>query len=139
MAWPISLHHNIRIALLAGLAPVWAACADFVGPSSSPRVAIEVRPGRVVIANRSSDPIYTFVVGRGQSVSLLWGPCVEATCGQIAVAAERVVAVPSERVHSSESEVLVYWWTATRTASGARVPSRVHSQVVTLDHSGPGA
>lgn len=136
MAWPVTLRRGLWIALLVGLPAVGTACADPAGVS--PRVAIAVEPGRVVIANRSAEPIHTYVIGRAQSISVLWGPCVEANCGQVAVDAEYVVTIPSALVHSTETEALVYWWTSTRTASGARVPSRVHSQVVTLEHSRPG-
>jgi hypothetical protein len=117
-------------AWLTIIALASVACADSTGPINLHGVNVWSKSDAVVIANFSSEPIYSFAIGRDLAAVTDWGPCVDATCGLLE--SGQIRSTPNSQFASSETSVIVYWWTAERTSAGERVAGPIQVAIVQL-------
>lgn len=98
---------TLRVVVLA----LSAACSSATGPVSIGGVIADAKLGAIFIQNRTSQPVYTFVVGRNASALVDWIACSDpAKCAAIHPGQTRTEPYPQGVVAQNETEALVYWW-----------------------------
>ena len=106
------------------------ACASPAAPVEIDGVEAAVRDGEIEITNWTSEPVFTFVIGRELAARALWGPCADATkCPPIPPGGQRRVAFPA-----GEDEALVNWWHAVAARDGALRPDSIRVGIVRREH-----
>ena len=128
----------VRIVATLGLAIAPMGCtAVATEPAGDADVqAVAVRTGseatRIAVTNRTSQPVFTIILGRNASALVLWGACADAAqCPSIAPGATRV-QTPEGIDGTAETEAVVHWWHAVRGADGVMRPDSIRSFVVKL-------
>ena len=102
------------------------SCASPAAPVEIGGVEAVVQGGEIEITNWTSEPVFTFVIGRELAALALWGPCVDAAkCPPIPAGGQRRVAFPA-----GEKEALVYWWHAVPARDGSLRPDSIRAGVV---------
>lgn len=132
------LQSLVRIVAVFGIAIAPIACTSVAtapaGDAHVEAVPLLARGGapRVAVTNRSSQPIFTVVLGRNASALMLWAACVDAAeCAPIAPGATRL-ETPAMIAGMAETEAVVHWWHAVRGADGVVRPDSVRSVIVRL-------
>lgn len=112
---------------------VAVACNTPFGLRESNGVSVSAGNQQVIVTNKSSSPIFTFVIGRQIEARTDWIPCVdEVRCAPIQVGESRVYPYKTIMRESGEKEVVVRWWHVVRDEAGLARPSDFGSLVVTL-------
>ena len=96
-------------------------------------VVARVRPGELEIANLTSRPAYTFVIGREASALVDWIPCTNPqTCDGIEPRESTRVPYPGPHIEPGEKEALVYWWHLVPAAGNGFAPDSIRVGIVDL-------
>lgn len=101
-----------------------------VSPTSEgKRVTVTTTDDALVVANRTNEPIWTFVAGQQALTTMLWAPTIDGD----GIPPEGTKSIPISEIPKGpdEQEVIVYWWHA-MTQDGERVPGEIQSIVVDL-------
>jgi hypothetical protein len=132
--------HLVRRSLLvAGVVGVLTGCGrDPVAPQTSGPLRITPIPSAatLVVANRGTEPVFTFIVGRNASAVINWAPCWDAErCAPILPGAQLTVpyaALAGGASSMPETEAIVYWWHAPPSGTTQLSTEDLHSAVVRL-------
>jgi hypothetical protein len=110
---------------------VFASCSSPVEPRSIKleQVTFSARAPYMHITNRTSAPVYTFIVGRNASAFVDWFPCVSEECPSIPPLKTVSKHYNDANIDANETEALVYWWHA-EVVGGERRAGVVRSGVV---------
>jgi hypothetical protein len=118
------------VAVLVSLAGCGTATFSLGGP-----LAIRAGAGDLQLENRTSAPVYTFVIERETAAVANWAPCTNpATCEAIAPGQQRRIAyddIPG--YEPGDDEAIVYWWHLIPAPGGGFATDSMRSEVVPLD------
>lgn len=121
----------------APTAPVTSAgeCGSFAATVEDAGLRVTANPSGVHVTNRTTRPVFPFVIGRRFSAHANWGACVEpAQCPPLAPGETRTFPTPQPHAATGylpEHEALVYWWHRAEHPDGAR-PDSIRGLLVPL-------
>ena len=109
-----------------------AACRDPLAPNQVAVVNLAtVRT--IVVANRTSTPVFVMVIGRNQMTVIDYLMCADPDrCNPIAPGASRKYDYPGPFGGAAEKEAVVSWWHSTRGSDGNYRVVDVGGKVVPL-------
>lgn len=95
-----------------------AACRDPMAPN---QVTVVIVPSArtIVVANRTSTPVFVMVIGRNLMTVVDYMMCADPDrCNPIAPGASRKYDYPGPFGGTAEKEAVVSWWHSTRGSDG---------------------
>src|SRR5687767_13666321 len=122
-----------QIAFLAAILVSLVACGDGTEPTQIGGVEAVARLGQIEITNRTTSPVFTFVIGRESAALVDWIACVNAAvCPPLAPNDIKRVPYPKKTDGRPEREALVYWWHAVLGSNGQQRPDSIRVGIVPL-------
>ena len=110
-------------------------CSAFAATVEDAGLRVLANPSGVHVTNRTTQPVFTFVIGRHFSRHANWGACVEPVqCPPLAPGETRTFPTPQPHAATGslpEHEALVFWWHRAEHPEGAR-PDSIRSLLVPL-------
>ena|SRR5688500_466065 len=108
-------------------------CAAATGPEGRATVAVVDGGQAIAITNRTSRPIFTFVVDRQEAALINWAPCVSGpSCPPLPPGDTRLTPFPAGPRSGEQREALVYWWHAVPGHGGGFRAGEVKFELVRL-------
>lgn len=108
-------------------------CGSPTGTASA-GLLVRAAPPVLSLTNRSSAPIYSFVIDRGAAAFTDWAPCTDpGTCPAIKVGETSSLGYAQIVGYSSTStEAIVYWWHLVPDGTNGFRPDSIRNVVTTL-------
>lgn len=128
----------MKSRLLLAIATVACASAGCGNPTgyATDTLAVDVLPGILNLANRTSSPTYYFVVERRSAALIDWTTCNDPDTCTSKVAGDAAKAVPFADIagyDDGEEEAIVYHWKLVAAPGGAGFrPDSIRALVVNL-------
>ena len=123
----------MRPTALVTLLSCLLGCTDGVGPIAG-SLQVEIFPPVVRLSNRSSAPIYSFVVERQALAYVDWIPCTNPlTCQGLAPGQDSLIQYTAITGYApGAEEAVVYWWHLIPKEGGGLKPDSVRGVVIDL-------
>lgn len=116
--------HPSRTSRVAVLAALLIACSGPTEPVDIGGVTAALRSGRIEITNRTTKPVFTFVIGGNAAMLALWAACADpAVCQPLEPGGRRIEDWPSPLSGKPETTALIHWWHSVATPDGYRPDS----------------